>query len=64
MISLLRSEFFRIFHSGLLLLLTVVIILSNVFFSSRSGISIENMYGLPELTTISVFISYCDEWGA
>jgi hypothetical protein len=41
--------------------LTLVIILVNVFFSSRSDVTTENVYeALPELCTISVFLSYCD----
>ncbi len=61
MSRLLRSEFFRIFHSGLLLLLTPVIIFVDVFFSSRSEINTENMYELPQLCTISEFLAYCDQ---
>ena len=61
MTGLIRSEFFRILHSGLLLALTLVIIIMSAFFNSRSHVSAQNVYDLSEICTYSEFSLFCQD---
>ncbi len=61
MTGLIRSEFFRILHSGLLLVITLVVIIISAFFNSRSHVSAQNVYDLSEICTYSEFSLYCQD---
>jgi hypothetical protein len=61
MTKLIRAEFFKIAHSASLLLLTLAAIALNVFLGSRSRVELTDLYGLPELSTVGVFVSYFEE---
>lgn len=58
--TLIRAEFFRLIRSGVLLLTVVVLLVCDLFLSSRSKVSEANMYALPELCTMSEYLGYCD----
>ena len=60
MTKLLRSHFYRLFHSGMLLTALLVILVVDLFFSSRCPVTTTNMYELPKLTTMGQFISYAE----
>ena len=60
MTKLLRSHFYRLFHSGMLLAALLVILVVDLFFSSRCPVTTTNMYELPKLTTMGQFISYAE----
>lgn len=59
MTGLIRSEFFRLFRSGLLLIVIVLLIVASAFFNSRSKVTAQNAYDLSEICTVSEFLSYC-----
>ncbi len=61
MMNLIRAELFKITRSVPLLLLTLAAIAVNVFLSSRSKVELTDLYGLPELSSVSVFVSYFEE---
>ena len=58
--SILRAKLFRLSRSGVLLLALLVLLGCDVFFSSRSKITENNMYALPELCTMGEYLSYCE----
>ena len=60
MTKLLRSHFYRFFHSGMLLAALLVILAVDLFFSSRCPVTTTNMYELPRLTTMGQFMSYAE----
>ena len=60
MTKLLRSHFYRFFHSGMLLAALLVILAVDLFFSSRCPVTTTNMYELPQLTTMGQFMSYAE----
>ena len=60
MTKLLRSHFYRLFHSGILLVALLVILAVDLFFSSRCPVTTTNMYELPRLTTMGQFMSYAE----
>ncbi len=60
MSKLLRSHFYRLFHSGMLLVVLLVILVADLFVSSRCPVTTTNMYELPKLTTMGQFISYAE----
>ncbi|MBR3554612.1 MAG: hypothetical protein IKN89_01745 [Oscillospiraceae bacterium] len=60
MTKLLRSHFYRFFHSGMLLVALLVILAIDLFFSSRCPVTTANMYELPRLTTMGQFMSYAE----
>ncbi len=60
MIRLLRSEFFRLSRSVFLLLTVVVLLAADIFLSSRVEVTTTNLYDLPELCTMSQFISFAE----
>ena len=60
MSKLLRTHFYRLFHSGMLLAALLVILVVDLFFSSRCPVTTTNMYELPMLTTMGQFTSYAE----
>ena len=60
MTKLLRSHFYRFFHSGMMLAALLVILVADLFFSSRCPVTTTNMYELPRLTTMGQFMSYAE----
>ncbi len=60
MSRLLRAHFYRLFRSGMLLVTLLVILVADLFFSSRCPVSTANLYELPRLCTMSQFTSYAE----
>lgn len=60
MTKLLRTHFYRLFHSAVLLAALAAILVIDLFFSSRCPVTTTNMYELPKLTTMGQFISYAE----
>lgn len=57
---LLRSEFFRLSRSIFLLLTVLVLLVADIFLSSRVEVTTTNLYDLPELCTMSQFTSFAE----
>ena len=60
MTKLLRTHFYHLFHSAVLLAALAAILVIDLFFSSRCPVTTTNMYELPRLTTMGQFISYAE----
>ena len=60
MTKLLRSHFYRLFRSGILLVTLLAILVIDLFLSSRCPVTTTNMYELPRLCTMSQFTSYAE----
>ena len=60
MTKLLRSHFYRLFRSGILLAALLAILVIDLFLSSRCPVTTANMYELPRLCTMSQFTSYAE----
>ena len=60
MTRLLRSEFYRLIRSSLRLVAVFVILVADVFLSTRCEVTGANMYQLPELCTMSQFTKYAE----
>ncbi len=60
MTKLLRSHFYRLFHSGMLLVMLLVILVIDLYVSSRCPVTTTNMYELPRLCTMSAFTTYAE----
>ena len=60
MMRQLRSEFFRLSRSAFLLLTIVVLLVADIFLSSRVEVNSTNLYDLPELCTMSQFSAYAE----
>ena len=60
MMRQLRSEFFRMSRSVFLLLTVVVLLVADIFLSSRVQVNSTNLYDLPELCTMSQFSGYAE----
>ena len=57
--NLLRAHFYRIFHGSLILVFLVILVV-DLYVSSRCPVTTTNMYELPKLTTMSQFTSYAE----
>ena len=60
MTRLFRSQIYRFFHSSMQLAALLVILVLDLFFSSRCPVTTANMYELPRLCTMSQFTSYAE----
>ncbi len=60
MTRLLRSEFYRLIRSSLRLIAIFVILVADIFLSTRCEVTGANMYQLPELCTMSQFTKYAE----
>ena len=60
MTRLLRSKFYRLIRSSLWLVAIFVILVADIFLSTRCEVTGANMYQLPELCTMSQFTKYAD----
>ena len=60
MMHQLRSEFFRLSRSFFLIGTIIVLIVADIFLSSRCQVNGVNLYSLPDLCTMSQFTSYAE----
>ena len=58
--KLLRASFYRLFRSGLLLVALLVILVSDLYLSSRVTVTTSNLRELPMLCTSGAFMSYAE----
>ena len=60
MMHQLRSEFFRLSRSAFLIGTMIVLIVADIFLSSRCEVNSSNLYSLPDLCTMSEFTSFAE----
>ena len=60
MTRLLRAHFYRLFHSGMMLAALLVILVADLYLSSRCPVTTTNMYELPRLCTLGEFTNYAE----
>lgn len=58
--QLMRADFYRLFRSAPLLIALLVMLVGDLYASSRVDVTTENMYDLPMLCTMSAFNSYAE----